>query len=130
GVGAGPDGSLFVATEAKQGERLSALLARRRARGEDPRLSLRGAYDVIAQACQALGAAPAGHGTLRPSVLWVGPSGQVKLAEFGVAAAVVARFGAPILGPEDQAALAPEVKGGQPASPASDLFGLGAILYQ
>ncbi len=132
GVGNGPDGTMFVATEAVDGLPLSEIVARRKAEGQSAQLSLRGAYNVVAHVCKALSYAQAQtfHGALRPSVVFISRAGHVKVGDFGVATAIVQRFGAQALGAGEQASLAPEVKGGRPATSRSDIFGLGAILYQ
>ncbi len=132
GVGNGPNGTMFVATEAVDGSPLSEIVAQRKAEGKSGQLSLRGAYNVVAHVCKALSYAQAQtfHGALRPSVVWVSRAGHVKIGDFGVASAVIQRFGAKALGPGEQASLAPEVKGGRAPTSRSDIFGLGAILYQ
>lgn len=130
GVGTAPNGAMFVATEAVEGTQLSELLAAKRQKGE--RMSLRGAYNVIAHVCKALAAVEAQtcHGTLRPSVVWVSNSGRVKVGDFGISKVLVSAHAATVLGPDEQACLAPEVKGGRAPDARSDIFGVGAILYQ
>ncbi len=130
GVGTAPNGAMFVATEAVEGTQLSELLASKRSKGE--RMSLRGAYNVIAHVCKALTAVEAQtcHGTLRPSVVWVSNSGRVKVGDFGISKVLVSAHAATVLGPDEQACLAPEVKGGRTPDARSDIFGVGCILYQ
>lgn len=115
------------------GQQLGAYVATRRTGGKP--ISLRGAYNVVAHVCNALtaihGAGPhAGpHGAVRPAAVWIGDDGKVQLADLVIARAALASGG--IVGlPEAEAAyLAPELKAGGPATSASDLFGLGALLY-
>ena len=131
GVGkADPGGHTFVACEWVDGSPLSEVLERRRAQGGH--MSLRGAYNVVAHVCKALteAAERTSHGTLRPSVVWVTASGRVKVADFGVGRALVATAGVNILGAREQACLAPEVRAGGTPDARSDIFGIGAILYQ
>lgn len=130
GVGKAPTGEYYVACEWVDGAPLSALVQRRAA--EQRRLSLRGACNVIAQLADGLTRAhqKAIHGALRPSVVWVDASGQVKVGDFAVGRAVVRAAGPSALGPTEQACLAPEVKAGQEPGPRSDVFGLGALLYE
>lgn len=130
GVGTTPSGLIYAATEAIDGEPLSAIIARRRADGGH--ISLRGAFNVIVHLCKALAAAQDKlcHGTLRPSVVWIGRNGRVKVGDFGIGRVLVAAHGAAVLGPSEQACLAPEVKGGAVPDARSDIFGLGAILYE
>lgn len=130
GVGTDPSGAHFVACEWVDGVTVAQLVAKRSAEGE--RLSLRGAYNVVAHVCNALTAAHAKmpHGALRPTVVWVTKAGRVKVGDFGVARAVVKAAGAAALGANEQASLAPEVKMGGEPSARSDIFGIGALLYQ
>jgi serine/threonine-protein kinase len=71
------------------------------------------------------------HGALNPAAIWVNKAGRVKVADLGLARTLpmLARRGAPD-GAPDHAYLAPELQGGQPPSPASDVFSLGIILYE
>lgn len=95
-------------------------------------VSLRGAYNVIAHVCHALTAIHASggpHGALRPGCVWIGSDGRVQLADLVVARAALARGGTGGLPEAEAAYLAPELKGGARPLPASDLFGLGAVLY-
>ena len=131
GVGSAPGGAQFVAWEWVDGAPLSKLVEKRRAQGE--RLSVRGAYNVIAHVSKALELAHQKgtcHGTLRPSVVFVTKSGRVKVGDFAVGRAVVTTQGAGALGESETASLAPEVKAGQEPDARSDIFGLGAILYE
>jgi serine/threonine-protein kinase len=130
GVGTDPSGAFFVACEWIDGVPLSQLVAARR--DEGGRLSVRGAYNVVAHVCKALTFAHAkiSHGALRPGVVWVSRSGRVKVGDFGVGRAIVRTSGAAALGAQEQACLAPEVKAGKEPSVASDIFGVGAILYE
>jgi hypothetical protein len=54
----------------------------------------------------------------------------VKVSDFGIAKAVISIAGAAALGAQEQACLAPEVKNGVEPSAATDVFGLGAVLYE
>jgi len=130
GVGAAPDGGTFVATEWVDGVPLSQVLQKRREDGSHT--TLRDAYDVIVHISDALDAIPASscHGALRPSVVWATTGGVMKIGDLGVSRAMVAIGGPGVLGEQEQASLAPEVKAGGQPTRLSDIFGLGAILYQ
>ncbi|GAB7192545.1 hypothetical protein NUM3379_32540 [Kineococcus sp. NUM-3379] len=84
----------------------------------------------VLDALDAAHAAGVLHRDVKPAnVLW-GPGGRVVLADFGIAQAVgetsITRTGTVLGSP---AYLAPERARGAPAGPASDLWGLGALLF-
>lgn len=128
GVGKTPRGEHFVASEWTDGARLSEFIQER----EGEPVSLRGIYNVIAHLCSALTYAHdhGPHGTLRPSVVWVTRGGRVKLHDFGVGQVLLESAGPEVFQSTDHACLAPEVKRGESPTPRSDVFGIGAILYE
>jgi serine/threonine protein kinase len=130
GVGRTPRGEHFIAGEWIDGTRLSDLI-QERDRDGDP-MSLRGIYNVVAHLCSALAYAheKGPHGTLRPSIVWVTRGGRVKVRDFGVGQVLLGSAGSEAFEATDHACLAPEVKRGEPATPRSDVFGIGAILYE
>jgi eukaryotic-like serine/threonine-protein kinase len=90
--------------------------------------------DVLGQAAAGLSAAHAAglvHRDIKPGNLLVGPDGQVKITDFGIAyaagSAPLTRTGTLVGTP---AYLAPERAAGGPATPASDLYSLGIVGYQ
>ena len=128
GVGRTPKGEHFIAGEWIDGTRLSDFIQER---DGDP-ISLRGIYNVVAHLCSALSYAheKGPHGTLRPSIVWVTRGGRVKVHDFGVGQVLLGAAGSDAFKSTDHACLAPEVKRGEPATPQSDVFGIGAILYE
>jgi serine/threonine protein kinase len=130
GVGRTPRGEHFVAGEWIDGTRLSDFI-QERDRDGDP-MSLRGIYNVVAHLCSALSYAHerGPHGTLRPSIVWITRGGRVKVRDFGVGRVLLDSAGPSAFKEEDHACLAPEVKRGEPATTQSDVFGIGAILYE
>jgi eukaryotic-like serine/threonine-protein kinase len=92
------------------------------------------AMDALAQSAAGLQAAHAAglvHRDVKPANLLVGPAGQIKITDFGIAyaagSAPITRTGTLIGTP---AYLAPERTSGGPASPASDLYSLGVVGYE
>src|SRR6266536_2494155 len=90
--------------------------------------------DVVAQAAAGLGAAHAAglvHRDIKPANLLLGPGGQVKITDFGIAhaagSAPLTQAGTLVGTP---AYLAPERAAGAPATPASDLYSLGVVAYE
>jgi len=128
GVGRTPKGEHFIAGEWIDGTRLSDFIQERNG---DP-ISLRGIYNVVAHLCSALSYAheKGPHGTLRPSIVWVTRGGRVKVHDFGVGQVLLGAAGSDAFKSTDHACLAPEVKRGEPATPQTDVFGIGAILYE
>jgi tRNA A-37 threonylcarbamoyl transferase component Bud32 len=117
----------FLVMELVHGPSLAAVLAR------GP-LDARTTMHIATQAAAALGAAHAAglvHRDVKPANLLIGPGGQVKITDFGIASAAgsapLTRTGTLIGTP---AYLAPERVAGQSATPASDLYSLGVVCYE
>lgn len=123
-----PDGEQpFLVMELVDGPSLAALLS-------DGRLEEARTMDVIAQTAAGLSVAhTAGlvHRDIKPANLLLGPGGQVKITDFGIAhvagSAPVTRTGT-VLGTPSY--LAPERVRGASATPASDLYSLGIVAYE
>ena len=126
--GAGePAARPYLVMELVDGPSLAALLA---AGPLPPERTL----EIISQAAAGLHAAHAAglvHRDIKPGNLLLTKSGQVKIADFGIAYAVgsapVTRTGEVIGTP---AYLSPEQAAGRSATPASDLYAVGMVAYE
>lgn len=78
-----------------------------------------------------IGGEPLHHGFLLPHMVMIGNDGEAMVGGFGLARGFLANL-AKVPALKDAAApyLAPEVLGGQPASRRSDVYSVGAILFQ
>lgn len=127
GVVASEGGNLLVQGPLS-GQQLTSYVASHK--GKKP-ISLRGAYNVVAHVCNALTEIhkQAPHGGVRPGAVLIGEDGKVMLADLAIARALLASGGTGGLAAEEAAYLAPETKANRPPTRASDIFGLGALLY-
>ncbi|WP_040338316.1 protein kinase domain-containing protein, partial [Candidatus Blastococcus massiliensis] len=118
----------YLVMELVEGESLAELLRR------EPRPGVPRTLDVLRQAADGLAAAHAAgvvHRDVKPGNLLVGRDGRVKLTDFGISrsASSVALTGTgQVIGTAHY--LSPEQASGQPASPASDVYSLGAVAYE
>ncbi|HPC83504.1 MAG TPA: TonB family protein [Thermoanaerobaculaceae bacterium] len=78
-----------------------------------------------------LGGGPLHHGFLVPHMVMIGNDGEAMVGGFGLARGLIANL-AKVPALKDAAApyLAPEVLNGQPASRRTDVYSVGAILFQ
>ena len=117
----------WLVMEHVAGTTLAALVAR------DGALPPEQAAPMLRQAADALAAAHAAgivHRDVKPSNILVTPDGQVKLSDFGIARAEAdASLTQTGLVTGSPAYLSPEVASGQQATPASDVWSLGATLF-
>jgi eukaryotic-like serine/threonine-protein kinase len=127
-AGADERGEPYLVMEYVEGESLAQLLERRH------RLPPAEAVRLAAQAAAGIAHAHAAglvHRDVKPHNLLVAADGTVKVADFGIArAAQDARLTetGTVLG--TAAYLAPEQAAGEEATAASDVYGLGACLYE
>jgi serine/threonine protein kinase len=121
-------GHVYVLAEAVPGARtLGKIIAERTAPGRPP-FSLKGAYNVVAHLCNALGVVHgerAVHAAITPDNILVNKAGRIKLVELGLARAfpqaAITRAG--VYAPEFRSS--PDL-----LDRRADVFSLGAILFQ
>lgn len=121
------DGSPFLVMERLPGRTLADEIAEGPL---DPERALSVACDVLA-ALEAAHGAGIVHRDIKPANVLLCPDGTAKVADFGIAKAsseVDVTTGRVILG--TPAYLAPERLAGRPATPASDLYSVGVLLYE
>ena len=119
------DGQTFLSMEYVDGEDLGSLLKRI---GRLPRAK---ADEVARQLCAGLAAAHDRgviHRDLKPSNVMIDGEGRVRIADFGLAVRGDAANAGEVVG--TPAYMAPEQFEGKPATPQTDLYSLGLILYE
>ena len=128
---AGEDGdTLFIVMEFVEGASLAHLI-----HNEAPLTDER-VLDIGEQLLSALGAAHAAgivHRDIKPANILVTPTGQVKLADFGIARRfdeIVSSLTAEgmVIGTREY--LAPEQARGLETTPATDVYAVGAVLHE
>ena len=126
-VGQADEGMYYV-TELVEGESLSALLRR------DGRLAPWRAVEIAEQLCRALEHAHREHivhRDIKPANVLISRRGAVKVGDLGIArlADGTTEGGtATIVGTPRY--MAPEQAGGQPVTPATDVYSAGIVLYE
>jgi serine/threonine-protein kinase len=122
------DGVYYLVMDYIEGESLSHLISR-----EAP-LSPQHAAEIVAQVADALDYAHQQgivHRDVKPGNILIEPGGEVKLTDFGIAQGTkrmrLTAEGTSMGTPEY---MSPEQAMGAPASPASDVYSLGIVLYE
>ncbi len=127
------DGRPYIIMEYLDGEPLSTTIAR------GP-MALGVAATIGIEILDALGAAHASgviHRDLKPDNIFITPKGRVKLLDFGIAK-LMPEFQTKVVGPATHTGsllgtpgyMAPEQVVGAAVSPATDLYAVGAVLYE
>lgn len=121
------DESFWASTEYVQGNSTATMLARKEG------FSIWDLQDIARQSCQGLDHAHAKnifHYTLEPAKIMVSWDGTVKILGFGVS--TMGAFAAQATGkpPETLHYMSPEQLHGDPLDARSNIFSLGAILYE
>jgi serine/threonine-protein kinase len=121
----------FIAMEFVQGRTLASILK------EKLRLTARQACDVAADVASALGFAHENgvvHRDIKPGNILIGSTGQVKVADFGIARALgsaveegLTQTGS-VMGTATY--LSPEQAQGSQPDPRSDIYSLGVMMYE
>ncbi|GAA1958537.1 serine/threonine-protein kinase [Catenulispora subtropica] len=121
------NGSIYIVMELVEAPTLSDVVRRS---GPLPPAAVAELGRQVLTALEAAHAAGIVHRDVKPSNIMLGGNGRAKLTDFGIAQAAddptLTKTGAVIGSP---AYLAPERLAGQEASPASDIWSLGAVLY-
>lgn len=127
-LGGGDDGgTLYLVTEAESGPTLREILARKHA-ASGAGLPARGAGNVAMLVAQGLQAAHVGHGALSSEGVLVARSGRIAVVDLALGPAVAAAVAAGLVPAPGW--LAPELARGEPPTAVSDVYGLGALLYE
>ncbi len=121
------DGQFCAAMEYVQGNSVATMLARKEG------FSIWDLQDIARQSCQGLDHAHVRnvvHYSLEPGKIMVSWDGTVKILSFGISR--MSTFGClgPGKAPEALHYMSPEQLRGEPMDPRSNMFSLGAILYE
>jgi tRNA A-37 threonylcarbamoyl transferase component Bud32 len=120
-------GAPFLVMELLQGE----TLARRVANGPFPPGEAARVAAAVADALDAAHQRGIVHRDVKPSNVMLTPDGDVKVMDFGIAAAAGETHSTTGSGLYATVAyVPPERVAGEPATPASDVYSLGAVLYE
>lgn len=121
------NGYLYIVTEAEEGPVLRDVLDRKFA-ASSVGLPPRGAGNVIALVAQGLiSTGGLFHGALGDESVIVSRGGRIVITDLALGPALCAAIQAGAV--KAPGWIAPEVQRGEPPGPASDVYGLGALLY-
>ncbi|MGH2557370.1 MAG: protein kinase domain-containing protein [Actinomycetota bacterium] len=121
------DGTQFIVMELVEGETLADRIGRE---GRfDPGEAVRIATGIAAALDAAHGAGIV-HRDIKPSNVMLTPQGEVRVLDFGIASASGPTLTASGVTIGTAAYLSPEQAAGERATPASDVYALGVVLYE
>ena len=130
--GTASDGRPYLALEYVDGEPITTYADRRRLTINERLALFQGVCEAVAAAHRQLVV----HRDLKPSNVMVTDEGQVKLLDFGIAKLLddEAEFTVAVTGADRRVMTpeyaAPEQVRGEPATTATDVYGLGVLLYE
>jgi eukaryotic-like serine/threonine-protein kinase len=120
-------GAPFLVMELLEGETLAGRLAA----GPLPPAEAARVAAAVADALDAAHQRGIVHRDVKPANVMLTPAGEVKVMDFGIAAAADETHSTTGSGMYATVAyVSPERVAGQPATPASDVYSLGAVLYE
>ena len=119
--------TLWIATEEVDGSLVRDMLMKKR-QATQAGLGARASGNLIAGVCSALADLPMCHGALGSESLTVNRAGRVRIVDLALAAGTVAAIARGVVPPHGSCA--PEVAAGQAPTGASDVYGVGALLYE
>jgi serine/threonine-protein kinase len=122
----------FIAMEYVQGRSLADILH------ANHRVNSKDVVEIVYEVASALDAAHRVgivHGGIKPANVLISASGQVKVADFGIASSVMAAAAESNVTPTEAVIgtatyLSPEQTQGAPPDPLSDLYSLGVMMYE
>jgi len=128
-----PDGRPFITMEYLDGEPLSSTIAK-----GPMALGLAASIGIeMLEALQAAHTCGVVHRDLKPDNIFISPKGRVKLLDFGIAK-LMPEFQTTAIGPSTRTGsllgtpgyMAPEQVTGEPVTGSTDLYAVGAVLYE